>query len=325
MTATMSENILLCGATGFIGRNLLQFFAERPSTHITAVWHERPPFETPGNVSWKQADLRNPEDVVRVVPGHDLIIQAAATTSGAADIVSTPYIHVTDNAVMNSYLLRAAFEAHVEQFIFFSCSVMYPSSELPVSEDTVIGEIEKKYHGAAWTKLYIERMCEFYAGLGRTKHTVIRHSNVFGPYDKFDLNRSHFMGASISKAMIEENSLVIWGNGEEKRDLLYVDDLVAFVSRAWAQQQSAYSLFNCGSGRAVSVKSVVEKIIQVTGKPLTLQHDHSKPTISFNLALDCQLAHRDLGWSPQVSLEDGILRTLKWWQRNIDPQTLLLK
>lgn len=320
-----SRKILLCGATGFIGRNLLSFFAEQPDTEVTAVWHKRPPYNTPKNVTWQQADLRNPEDVARVVPGHTQIIQAAATTSGAGDIVNTPYIHVTDNAVMNSYMLRAAFDAHIEHFVFFSCSVMYPSSDTPVSEEAFNGEIESKYIGAGWTKLYIERMCEFFAGLGRTKHTVIRHSNIYGPHDKFDLKRSHFFGASVSKAMLASQTITIWGTGEEKRDLLHVDDLVAFVSLSLDKQSDMFALYNCGSGEAISVNEVVEKIVTATGKSLECVHDLSQPTIPFSLALDCSKARAALDWQPNVSLDDGIRHTVQWWQQHIDPNTLALR
>ena len=83
---------------------------------------------------WHQADLRRPEDIERVIKGMDMVIQAAATTSGSKDIVTRPYIHVTDNAVMNSYLFRAAFEHKVKHVVFFSCTVMYQSSATALKE-----------------------------------------------------------------------------------------------------------------------------------------------------------------------------------------------
>ena len=86
------------------------------------------------------------------------------------------------------------------------------------------------YFGIGWTKLYIEKMCEFFSRLGVTKHTVIRHTNVFGPHDKFDLERSHVFGATVTKAMTSTTgAITVWGTGEEARDLIYVDDLVRFV------------------------------------------------------------------------------------------------
>ena len=95
--------LLICGATGFIGRNAVHFFSGLKGYKIRATYHSRPPFFSP-NVEWVQADLTNYSDVERAFKGVNIVIQAAATTSGSADIVSKPYIHVTDNAVMNSLL-----------------------------------------------------------------------------------------------------------------------------------------------------------------------------------------------------------------------------
>ena len=120
------QKVLVCGATGFIGRNLVDRLARRADLEIHGTWFSQRPFDAP-DVRWHEADLRRVEHVARVVPGFDIIIQAAATTSGARDIVERPYIHTTDNAVMNSLLLRAAYDAKVRHFLFFSCSVMYPS------------------------------------------------------------------------------------------------------------------------------------------------------------------------------------------------------
>ena len=152
----------------------------------------------------------------------------AAVTSGAKDIIERPYIHVTDNAIMNSLLLQSAFENNVSHFIFPSCTVMYQSSNRPLKETDFDANkgLVSHYFGVGWTKVYIEKMCEFFSRLGKTKYTVFRHSNVFGPYDKFDLEKSHVFGATLTKIMTLEEKIVVWGDGTEKRDLIYVEDLI---------------------------------------------------------------------------------------------------
>ncbi|MEE8347943.1 MAG: NAD-dependent epimerase/dehydratase family protein, partial [Acidobacteriota bacterium] len=104
------QKILICGGTGFIGRNLCQHFGGDASYEVSATY--RKPEDVPGEtevpgVEWIQADLTLKDDVNRTVQGMDIILQAAATTSGAKDIVHQPYLHVTDNVVMNAYLFRA--------------------------------------------------------------------------------------------------------------------------------------------------------------------------------------------------------------------------
>ena len=310
--------ILICGATGFIGRNITEKFALIPEFEVHAVHFKQPEYDLP-NITWHQADLRNPEDVERVLSGKDIIIQAAATTSGSKDIVSQPYIHVTDNAVMNSYIFRTAFEQKIKHVIFFSCTVMYPSSNRPLVESDFDANkpMHPRYFGVGNTKVYIEKMCEFFANIGDTKFTAIRHSNIYGPYDKFDLDHSHVFGATITKVMTSKDKITVWGSGEEERDLLYIDDLVDFVFLSIKNQKQKYVLLNCGYGRAISIKNLVAKIIKASGKNVKVEHDLSKPTIKTGLSVDSSLAKKRLGWKPKIDLDEGIVRTLKWWQRNI--------
>jgi len=312
------KKILVCGATGFIGRNVTEVLAKRSDLDVHAVCFTRPQYTCAG-VTWHQADLRNSEDVERVLNGMDIVIQAAATTSGSKDITSRPYIHVTDNAVMNSLLLRASHDLEIKHFVFFSCSIMYPSSdELLCEEDfNESDKMHPRYFGAGWTKVYIEKMCEFFSRLGRTKYTVIRHSNIYGPHDKFDLERSHILGATVTKVMTADDGFIsVWGSGEEKRDILYVGDLVNFVEDAIDKQLSPYELVNVGSGSAVSINELVQEVIEGSGRDIKVTHDLSQPTIQTSLALDCKKAKALFGWEPTTSLKEGLSATIAWWRGN---------
>lgn len=303
----MSKPVLLIlGANGFIGRNMVEYFTDSGLYEVRGAARQ-------------DADLRDPVQVERVIRGADIIIQAAAVTSGAKDIVERPYLHVTDNAVMNSVLFRAAFEARVKHVIFFSCTVMYPSSPTAVKESEDKQPLNPKYFGVASTKLYCEKLCEFFAGLGPTKFTAIRHSNAYGPHDKFDLERSHVFGATVRKVMDAEDGsgrIMVWGDGNESRDLLYVGDLTRFADLAIRMQSGNFGLYNCGSGQSVTVRELVWKIIQASGKDLALNYDFTKPTVPSHVLLDCSKAKKELGWKMEVSLDEGIKRTLAWYRSN---------
>ncbi len=305
--------ILVLGGTGFIGRNMLEHFAKL-GHEIHAVHHLRAPYEMDG-VEWHRADLRDDSYTLKkLIENTDIVIHAAATTSGSRDIVNNPAIHVTDNAVMGSVIFRAAHDAGVKHVIFFSCVTMFSGGE--ITEESPI-DINPKYFGVAHTKMYLEKMCEFYAGLGRTKFTAIRHSNIYGQYDKFDLERSHVFGATMTKVMQAEDKIVVWGTGEESRDLLHVDDLCEFVELAIARQPEKFGLYNCGAGVAVKVKDFVQKIIDASGKKLTIEHDLTAPSIPTSLWLNCDKAQRELGWRALVKLEDGIIHTMDYWRKNV--------
>ena len=315
------KTILICGATGFIGKNLLKYYSQK-EYKIKATYFKRGPLkkEYP-NVNWLYCDRRDTKQVKEVLKDVDIVLQFAATTTGAKDIVSKPYIHVTDNALMNSVLLRESFESGVEHFIFPSCTVMYQKSNKALKESDYdpSDEILPFYYGAGHTKVYLENMCRFYARLGKTKHTVLRHSNIYGPHDKYDLEKSHVTGATITKTMTSDNGkVVVWGTGEESRDLLYVEDLLDFIDLAINKQEESFELFNVGLGEAIKIKDLVKKVVDNSGRILDIEHDLSKPTVPTSLFLDCSYAKQKLGWYPKHTLEEGIRKTLKWYKENMN-------
>lgn len=303
--------ILVLGSSGFIGTNMVEYFADH-GHDVIAAYHTQIP--TLGKATrYVKANLLNEYDVARAMESVDVVIQAAATTSGSKDIVHTPAIHVTDNAVMNSYIFPAAVKAGVKHVIFFSCTVMYPDG---VCTEETLPAPHDKYFGAAHTKMYCEKLCEFYSRLGDTRFTAIRHSNIYGPFDKYDLERSHVFGATVTKVMQAADKVTVWGTGEESRDFLHADDLCRFVELALEKQTGKFGLYNCGSGVAVPVKELVQKVIEASGKKLEIEYDLTAPTIPTSLSLDCAKAQRELGWKSEVSLSYGINKTVKWWKEN---------
>jgi nucleoside-diphosphate-sugar epimerase len=191
---------------------------------------------------------------------------------------------------------------------------MYGSSPRPQREcDFRPGApIPAPYTGGALTKLYVEQMCEFYASLGRTRFTVVRHANVYGPHDKFDLAHSHVFGASMTKVLEGDGPIVVWGNGTEARDLLFVQDLVEFVERALDRQRTAFELLNAGTGSLVTVSSLVHQLRTAAGVTREVMYDSGAPTIATSVCLDSEKARRVLGWEPRTSLAEGMARTLAW-------------
>jgi len=313
----MKKKILILGATGFIGRNILNFFIKQNNYEVFAVYHNSN-LDISGT-SCIKADLTVAVDVDRIIQGMDIVIQAAAVTSGSKDIVERPYLHVTDNAIMNSLILESVHRHRVEQFVFFSCTVMYQSSEYAISETSIDlnDPIYSKYHGVAWTKLYIEKMCEFYSTIGDTKYTVLRHSNIYGPYDKFDLNKSHVLGATINKVFNSNNDeITVWGNGKTGRDFLYISDLVECVETLINKQTENYLLVNVGSSTLTTVEQLVLAVITLSGKDIKIKYDLSKPSIETSLFLDISKIKNDFGWSPKISLNAGLEKTVEWFLNN---------
>jgi nucleoside-diphosphate-sugar epimerase len=136
-------------------------------------------------------------------------------------------------------------------------------------------------------------MCKFYSKFNRTKFTVIRHSNIYGPYDKYDLEKSHVFGATITKVMnAVDNKITVWGQGLEKRDLLYINDLISFIEAAIEKQESNFEIFNVGLGEFIRIMDLVDKIIFHCKINLEVVHDLSKPSIPTSISLDCSKAKK---------------------------------
>jgi nucleoside-diphosphate-sugar epimerase len=313
------KKIVILGASGFIGKNIALSLA-KSKTKIVGTYLKNYPNELRNKINLVKCDLRNPIQVKNLTKKTDILIHCAATTSGAKDIFNKPYIHVTDNAIMNSVITRAAFENEIKHVIMFSCTVMYRSSKKPLKESDFNPnkEMYKNYFGGGWMKVFTEKMSEFYSRLGKNKYTVIRHSNIYGPYDKFDLEKSHVFGASITKVIKNKTGKVkIWGDGKEKRDLLYIDDLVDFVKKIIFKPKKNFCIYNIGLGKAISINELTKKIINISKLKLTVENDLKKKSLKNNIVLNCSLAKKNYGWKPKISIEEGITKTLNWYQKNL--------
>jgi len=314
----MVKRILICGATGFIGKNLIKNF-ENKKYKVIAIYNIKKKFKTSKNVKWIKGDLRNYTFCKKITKNIDILIQTAATTSGAQTIIHKPFEHVTDNAIMNSYLLKSAYLNKVKHVLFTSCTVMYHDSKKALLEDDFDPrkEIISKYNGVANTKLYIEKMCRFYSDISNTKFTIIRHSNIFGPHDKFNLTSSHFLGATIFKVFnTNKNFIEVWGNGQEVRNLLFVDDLIEFINLAIRKQSKKILTLNCGYTKAFKVIEIVKKIIKISNKKLLIKLNKNKPSIPFNINISSKKALTEIGWKSKINIDEGLSRTIKWFLKN---------
>lgn len=319
--------LLITGAGGFIGRNLCKYISQNSSKisqiiatlNISETSNKRLE-EFNKNIEFVKCDLTNKRDVDDLFEkDFDTIIHCAAVSTGAKDIINRPYLHVTDNAIMGSLIFRKAFKKKIKKVIFLSCSAIYDSSEsLIKEEDQNAYKIHPKYFGGGWTKVYLEKQCEFYSKLGKTEFIVVRHSNMFGEHDDFNDDRSHMVAANLKKVFLakENETIIVWGTGKTKRDLLYIDDLSSFIKIVLEKTfKENFNLFNLGAAKGISIKEVVEKIINVSGKKINIDFDTSKPDIDVNIFLDCTKAKK-LGWEANYSFEKGVERSLNWMTKN---------
>ena len=311
--------VLVLGGTGFIGRNLLTNLMNY-DIKLFATFYQKLPWTQNKKITWNQVDLTQAAEVKALFSSQkfDLIIQCAATTSGISDTVNRPDFHVTNNVIMNSLILREVNNFQKSHFIFLSCTNMLRSSLLPQNElsfDANLGPVFQ-YFGVGWTKVYIEKLCEFYSRFKNNKYTVIRHSNIYGPWDRYLPSNSHVCGATITKVLTSNDKIIIWGNGNEVRDLLYIEDLINLLFKVSKLQKSSFEIINAGGHSSISVSELTKLIINLSGKVLEIEYDLEKPTSNFSSILNSSKAEELFDWKAETPLEQGLKTTISFWKNN---------
>lgn len=308
--------MLVAGATGLIGANLVQELLRR-GAYVNATIHKRPPVINDPRIQHLKCDLARREDCASVVKGIDYVFLCAANTSGAHAIATNPIAHITDNLMINAQMLETACLAKVERFLFISSSTVYPVATYPVEEkEAFIGDPHESYFGSAWMKRYIEKLAQFYSMRYGMKIIIVRPTNVYGPYDKFDVETSHVLPALISRAVEKQNPFEVWGDGSAVRDFIYVTDAVDAILAALEHGGSCDPI-NIGSGQPVTIKESVETILKLAGHAhAKVIYDTSKPsTIPIRL-VDLTKAKTLLCLQPKVSFEAGFRRTIEWYRES---------
>ncbi len=313
------SNVLVTGAGGFLGTNMAKRLVEEGS-YVRGTLHTRGPQFEHQKLEYVKADLTNMEECRRVVEGMDYVFMCAANTSGAAVMATQPLAHVTPNVVMNAQMLEASYQAKVKKFLFISSSAAYPpSGELPISEEEMFaGDPYEAYFSVGWMKRYGEVLCRIYSEKIKDPMStvVVRPSNIYGPYDKFDFERSHVTAALTRKVIERQNPLEVWGTGEDVRDLIYVDDFVDAVMLAM-NRLDRFDPVNIGYGKGCRVRAVLNTLLEVDDfREARVVVNPAKPSMIPIRLIDVEKAKVLLNFTAQTDLVMGLRKTIDWYREN---------
>lgn len=213
-------------------------------------------------------------------------------------------------------MIEAAYATGVKKFLFVSTNTVYPLTDFPVKETDVTNEFFKTYHIVAWMKRFTEIVCEMYANRIKEpmKTVVVRPGNLYGPYDKFDWEKSKVVPALMRRAIEKHDPFVVWGDGMDIKDFLYIDDYIDGMILAMEKLES-FEPINIASGEPVTIREVLSLILQASDyENAPVEYDSTKPTMIPKRMIDITLAKDKLGFQPKVSLEEGLERTIKWYK-----------
>ena len=307
-----NRNVLVAGGTGMIGIQLVNLLISA-GARVRIVSLDDPSRAHPA-ATFTRADLTSFENCRAACAGMDFVFNLLGVKGSPAVTTTKPASFFVPTLQMDTNLMEAAHRSDVDGFLFTSSVGVYAPAEV-FREDDVWKTFPSEHDRfAGWAK----RMGELQAEAYRIQHNwnriaIVRPSNVYGPCDNFDLENAMVVPTLIRRAVDGEDPFVVWGDGSAERDFVHAAD-VARGMMVTAERMPGHPV-NLGSGMGVSIKRLVEIITSHMTPPPRIVWDRSKPSGDKKRVMDISRA-RALGWSPTITLEQGIADVMDWYRSN---------
>ena len=264
-------------------------------------------------------DLRNQSAVKDFFNSEkpEVVIDAAARVGGIMANSSFPYQFLMENIQIQNNLIEFSLQSNVQKFIFLGSSCIYPKlAPQPLKEEYLLtGPLEPTNEWYALAKITGVKACEAIRKQFGKEYISLMPTNLYGPFDNFDLETSHVMPAMIRKFHeARENgntSVELWGSGTPMREFLFVDDLADAVVYA-LENKFQDNLYNVGTGVDLTIKELAETIQKTVGHTGDIIWDSSKPDGTPRKLMDVSKME-SVGWKAKISLEEGIEHTYNWF------------
>lgn len=294
-----------------MGINLISKMVKNKNNKIYATYYKNKKFKRFKNVKYLKGNLLNLNFCNSVTKNIDEVYMCAAYTAGANIINKNSLKFVFDNSIMNLNILESSSKNKVKKFIFLSSSIVYPDSKKKMNESDVNYTFFKKYHNVSWMKIYTEKVSEMYTN--KIKILIIRPSNLYGPFDKFNPSVAKVIPSLIYK-FENHRKVEVWGNGKEIKDFMFIDDFIDILLKL-KNRIKKFDIINVASERQVKIKDLVE-IIKSHYLRKKIVFLKNKPIMISVRKIDTLKLKKLIKFRLKFNINDGIKKTIDWYKKN---------
>jgi len=304
-----SRRVCVTGGAGFLGSYIIAKLKQRRAGDIFIPHIE-------------DYDLTDPASISRMLDDSqpDIILHLAAQVGGIGANREHPAEFFFNNLMMGVQLIHQAWQRKVEKFVALGTVCAYPKfTPVPFKEDDLWNgypEETNAPYGLAKKMLLVQ--AQSYRQQYGFNAIFLLPVNLYGPRDNFDLNSSHVIPALIRKCLEARDAgfseVIVWGDGSPSREFVYAEDAAEGILLA-SERYNGSEPVNIGSGSEIRIHDLAEMIARLCGFEGKIVFDPTKPNGQPRRALDVSRAEREFGFKAQVGFEEGLRRTIKWYEQ----------